>query len=81
MSAVEPRPPEPTLELMARFTVDLAAPAWELGRTTGLGDRRIFPITGGRFDGADGGTRSSLLSGLWAPPAGAPPPTAGRHVV
>jgi hypothetical protein len=51
MSAVEPRPPEPTLELMARFTVDLAAPAWELGRTTGLGDRRIFPITGGRVDG------------------------------
>ena len=51
MSAAEPRPPEPKLELMARFTVDLAAPVWELGRTTGLGDRRIFPITGGRFDG------------------------------
>jgi hypothetical protein len=35
---------------MARFTVDLAAP-WELGRTTELGDRRIFPITGGSFEG------------------------------
>ena len=31
--------------------MDLAAPAWELGRTSGLGDRRIFPITGGRFEG------------------------------
>jgi hypothetical protein len=44
------QPPEPKLELMARFTVDLAAPA-ELGRTGGLGDRRIFPIIGGSFDG------------------------------
>ena len=44
------RPPEPQLELMARFTVDLAAP-WELGGTSGLGDRRIFPISGGSFDG------------------------------
>jgi Protein of unknown function (DUF3237) len=44
-------PPEPRLELMARFTVDLDAPAWEVGRSTGLGDRRIFPITGGRIEG------------------------------
>ena len=47
---MDPQPPLPGLEFMARFTVDLA-PAWELGRTSGLGDRRIFPITGGRFDG------------------------------
>ena len=51
MSAMDRQPPRPGLEFMARFAVDLAAPAWELGRTSGLGDRRIFPITGGRFDG------------------------------
>jgi hypothetical protein len=57
MSSAEPQPttseqqpPEPRLELMARFSVDLDPP-WELGRTTGLGDRRIFPITGGSFEG------------------------------
>jgi hypothetical protein len=43
-------PPEPRLEFLARFSVDLGAP-WEVGRTSGLGDRRIFPITGGSFDG------------------------------
>ena len=47
---MDPQPPHPGLEFLARFTVDLA-PAWELGRTSGLGDRRIFPITGGRFEG------------------------------
>src|SRR4029450_875629 len=51
MSVVEPRPPEPELELMARFTVQLGTSPWELGRTSRLGDRRIFPITGGRFGG------------------------------
>jgi Protein of unknown function (DUF3237) len=51
MSVVELRPPEPALEFMARFTVGLGTSAWELGRTSGLGDRRIFPITGGRFEG------------------------------
>jgi Protein of unknown function (DUF3237) len=44
-------PPRPGLELLARFTVELGAPVWDLGRTTGLGTRRIVPITGGRFDG------------------------------
>ena len=44
-------PPVPTLELMARFTVDLTADRWDLGRTSDLGDRRIYPITGGRFRG------------------------------
>jgi hypothetical protein len=45
------QPPEPRLEFLARFSVDLGAPAWEVGRTTGLGDRRIFPITGGTVAG------------------------------
>ncbi len=44
-------PPAPRLELLARFTVELARPVWELGRTSDLGTRRIVPITGGRFDG------------------------------
>jgi Protein of unknown function (DUF3237) len=44
-------PPVPGLELLARFTVELARPLWDLGRTTGLGTRRIVPITGGRFAG------------------------------
>ncbi len=43
--------PKPRLEYMARFTVDLAAPVWELGPTSGLGRRRIIPITGGSFAG------------------------------
>ncbi len=44
-------PVVPRLELMARFEVALAAPPWELGETSGLGRRRIIPITGGRFFG------------------------------
>jgi hypothetical protein len=47
---MEPGPPEPRLEYLARFSVDLGAP-WEVGRSSGLGDRRIFPIVGGSFDG------------------------------
>ena len=44
-------PPEPGLELLARFTVELSAPAWDLGATSALGTRRIVPITGGRIEG------------------------------
>jgi hypothetical protein len=44
-------PTTPQLELLARFTVELARPSWELGRTSDLGVRRVIPITGGRFDG------------------------------
>ena len=44
-------PPKPQLEYMARFTVDLEAPVWELGKTSDLGARRIIPITGGHFAG------------------------------
>jgi len=51
-SAVNYEPPTPTLEPLARFSVDLEAPIWELGQTNDLGRRRIIPITGGRFDGA-----------------------------
>ena len=43
--------PRPRLEYMARFTVDLIAPVWELGPTSDLGRRRIIPITGGSFAG------------------------------
>jgi hypothetical protein len=43
--------PSPRLEYMARFTVDLVAPVWELGVTSALGRRRIIPITGGSFAG------------------------------
>jgi len=43
--------PSPQLEYMARFTVDLVAPVWELGATWDLGRRRIIPITGGCFAG------------------------------
>jgi hypothetical protein len=43
--------PRPRLEYMARFTVDLVAPVWELGATSELGRRRIIPITGGSFAG------------------------------
>ena len=46
-------PPVPGLQLLARFTVELARPLWDLGRTTGLGRRRIVPITGGRFEGPE----------------------------
>ena len=44
-------PPAPNLEQMGRFEVALSAPPWELGDTSGLGRRRIIPITGGRFFG------------------------------
>lgn len=47
---MDPQPPRPGLEPMARFTVELG-PVWELGPTSGLGNRRIFPIVGGRFEG------------------------------
>jgi hypothetical protein len=44
-------PPRPGLRFLARFTVELTAPLWDLGPTTALGRRRIVPITGGRFEG------------------------------
>ncbi|ATP50737.1 hypothetical protein CR512_15680 [Pseudomonas putida] len=44
-------PPPLKLEPLARFSVDLVAPIWELGATNGQGKRRIIPITGGRFEG------------------------------
>jgi hypothetical protein len=44
-------PPKPKLTFMARFSVDLVAPIWELGKTSDLGRRRIIPITGGNFKG------------------------------
>jgi Protein of unknown function (DUF3237) len=47
---MEQGPPEPRLEYLARFSVDLGAP-WEVGVTSGLGNRRIFPIIGGSLDG------------------------------
>jgi hypothetical protein len=43
--------PSPRLEYMARFTVDLVAPVWELGVTSDLGRRRVIPITSGSFAG------------------------------
>ncbi|GGX97352.1 DUF3237 family protein [Massilia dura] len=45
-------PPKPKLEHLARFSVNLEAPIWELGATSDLGRRRIIPITSGSFDGA-----------------------------
>ena len=44
-------PPKPNLEFMSRFSVDLVAPIWEMGKTSDLGKRRIIPITGGKFEG------------------------------
>ncbi len=44
-------PPKPNLEFMARFTVDLVAPVWDVGETSDLGRRRIVPVTGGKFEG------------------------------
>lgn len=44
-------PPKPKLTFLARFSVDLVAPIWELGKTSDLGRRRIIPITGGSFKG------------------------------
>lgn len=52
VSAAEFEPPVLKLEPLARFSVDLEAPIWELGHTSDLGKRRIIPITGGHFDGA-----------------------------
>lgn len=44
-------PPKPKMTYLARFSVDLVAPIWELGKTSDLGRRRIIPITGGSFKG------------------------------
>ena len=44
-------PPKPKMTPVARFSVDLIAPIWELGKTSELGRRRIIPITGGSFKG------------------------------
>ena len=44
-------PPPIHLKPLAKFSVDLNAPVWELGQTTDGGKRRIIPITGGTFDG------------------------------
>lgn len=44
-------PPAIHLEPLAKFSVDLTAPVWELGQTSEGGKRRIIPITGGTFEG------------------------------
>lgn len=44
-------PPPVKLEPLARFTVNLEAPVWELGAVGPQGKRRIIPITSGQFDG------------------------------
>lgn len=44
-------PPKPGLEFMARFEVSLDAPVLEVGEVEGTGNRRIIPITGGKFQG------------------------------
>ena len=44
-------PPVPQLDLISRFTVELAGEPWQLGRATDLGNHRIIPITGGYFRG------------------------------
>jgi hypothetical protein len=44
-------PPVPTLDLIARFEVELGRSGFELGETSPLGRRRVFPITGGRVFG------------------------------
>jgi hypothetical protein len=48
---VDFEPPKPDLVYMGRFSVDLIAPIWELGKTTEAGKRRIIPITGGSIKG------------------------------
>jgi hypothetical protein len=53
-AAVQPGrfdPPKPGLEFMARFEVNLDAPVLEVGQVEGLGNRRVVPITGGKFEG------------------------------
>jgi len=52
VQAADYAPPPLKLEPLARFSVDLVAPIWELGATSGQGKRRIIPITGGHFEGA-----------------------------
>ncbi|MDV7212895.1 DUF3237 domain-containing protein [Azotobacter beijerinckii] len=44
-------PSKPSLEFLARFTMALDMPAWPLGKTSDLGERRIIPICGGSFEG------------------------------
>ncbi len=44
-------PPPIQLEPLAKFSVDLNAPVWELGTTSDAGKRRIISITGGTFEG------------------------------
>jgi len=44
-------PPKPGLEFLARFEVSLDAPVLEIGELEGQGNRRIIPITGGKFSG------------------------------
>lgn len=46
---MEQAPPTPTLEYLCRITVELAAPL-SVG-PTGLGERRVIPITGGHVAG------------------------------
>ena len=43
-------PPVPSLDFLARFCVRLG-PVHDLGATGDHGERRIFPIVGGRFSG------------------------------
>ena len=50
-TSVPATPPQPRLEFLARFTVNLHDPVLELGQTGPWGRRRIIPITGGRFAG------------------------------
>jgi hypothetical protein len=44
-------PPKPKLEFLGRWSVDLNPPVWDLGKTSDLGVRKIYPITGGTFEG------------------------------
>jgi hypothetical protein len=44
-------PPQPKLEFLGRWSVDLIASVWDLGQTSDLGLRKIYPITGGKFEG------------------------------
>lgn len=37
-------PPPIQLEPLAKFSVDLNAPVWELGTTSDAGKRRVIPI-------------------------------------
>jgi hypothetical protein len=46
-------PPKPKLEFLGRWSVDLKPPTWDLGQTSDLGVRKIYPITGGTFEGPD----------------------------